>query len=88
MCVVLEASKYRKPILCSALPIFEEILLPEGVFYFDNSVESIQKVICKFVKLSSEEKRIMGEINYGNLRRFTFDRVKQKYYELFQSQFF
>ena len=49
------------------------------------SIEDIKKSITKFLELNLEEKERMGELNYKNLERFSFEKIKHKYKILFTS---
>ena len=77
--VVLEASNYKKPILCSGLLVFKEILNDSGVIYFNNNLVSIEQAIKNFILLDELPKTEMGNINYNNLNRFTLEKIKEKY---------
>lgn len=77
--VNLEASSYKKPLIISHLNIFENILNRDGVLYFENNIESIKEKIIEFLELSLDEKERMGELNYENLERFSFEKIKHKY---------
>ncbi len=81
--VLLEVSVRNKPILCSSILVFQEILDPGGVIYFDNTVESISSAIKHFKDLDMEKKRDMGRNNFNNLKKFTFENALEKYNELF-----
>ena len=82
--VVLEASNYKKPILCSGLLVFKEILNDSGVIYFNNNFVSIEQAIKNFILLDELQKTEMGNINYNNLNRFTLEKIKEKYSILFK----
>ena len=83
--LLLEASKFSKPLICSNLDVFKEILDPLGVLFFDNSVEGITKKLSEFFNLDDEIKSKMGDVNYERLKRFSFKAVQKKYSDLFSS---
>lgn len=83
--VLLEASYFRKPILCSNLPVFNEILSPKGVLYFNNSVNDIADAFTKFSKFSKNDLLKMGEENKDNLNRYDFAIIQQHYKTLINS---
>lgn len=83
--VLLEASEFGKPLLCSNLKIFQEILNPSGVLYFENEQKSLFKVLLKFSKTEKSDRQLMGEINKKNLERFDYDRIFKQYRQLFES---
>ena len=62
--VLLEASVYSKPILCSSLPVFKEILNPEGTIFFENNISSINDAIIKFLKKTGQEKKEWANLTY------------------------
>ncbi len=81
--VNFEASFYKKPLLISELDVFQNILNKRGVIYFKNNINEIENAIQKFIALSEEEKKKMGEVNYLNLQNYSFEKIKEKYYRLF-----
>lgn len=81
--VLLEASKFRKPILATGLPIIREVLNTKNPIYFENNITSLLKTISHFIKLSSEEKNKWGMDNFHNLKRFQMDTIIEKYAFLF-----
>ncbi len=81
--VVLEASKFKRPILCSDLSVFKEILNDNGVIYFKNNNDSIKQSIINFLSLKKNQKEKMGVENYKNLSNYTFDIITEKYKNLF-----
>jgi len=81
--VNLEASYYKKPLLISNLEVFKKILNSEGVVYFNNNITAIEKAIQKFMILSKEEKKKMGEVNFLNLKNYSLEIIKEKYSNLF-----
>ncbi len=83
--VVLEASNYKKPILCSNLHVFKEILNEKGVIYFNNKIDDIKKSILSFISLTIEKKLEMGKVNKTNLKNYTFEKVLIFYKKLFQN---
>lgn len=83
--VVLEASNFKKPILCSNLSVFKEILNDSGVIYFNNKVDDIKSSILNFISLTDEKKLDMGKINKANLKNFTFENVLNYYKNLFEN---
>lgn len=85
--VLLEASGFGRPILCSSLQIFDEILNPAGVIYFENDVSSLMNKMTLFIRMNDSAKSEMGNVNRTNLDRFSFEIVKKKYLSLFESLF-
>lgn len=77
--VLLEASHFSKPILCSKLELFSEILCSEGIMYFENNKESIKNTIRDFSLLDNKKLKMMGESNKRNLRKFTFEKIFAEY---------
>lgn len=80
---LLEVSKFRKPILCSRINVFQEILDKRGTIFFDNSPGGIKDALLKFYELGIEEKKIMEEYNYERLDRYSFATILEKYRALF-----
>ena len=76
---LLEASLYAKPVLCSNLEVFQEIICNEGAMRFENNVPDIKRVIEDFFTLSPIKKKEMGELNLSNLSRFTFEKNREQY---------
>ncbi len=77
--VCLEASSYKKPLLCSDLPVLNEILNNKGVIFFQNNELSIMKALEKFNSLKKTQLETMGDINYENLENFNFNHVSKLY---------
>ncbi|MEW6061643.1 MAG: glycosyltransferase, partial [Bacteroidota bacterium] len=82
--VAFEASQYAKPLLCSDLPVFRELLDSNGVIFFHNTIDSLTAALREFLLLSEEKKRAMGMANYRRLSNFTFEKAKQQYQALFE----
>lgn len=82
--VAFEASQYSKPLLCSSLPVFHELLDGRGVIFFENNELSLTKALQTFLMLSSEKKKTMGIANHQNLSNYTFEQSKAKYQALFE----
>ena len=83
--VCFEASRFNKPLLCSNIKIFEEILDDGGVIYFDNNLESLSKALKKFNEYEPSELKIMGQVNKSNLANYSFERIAERYYKLLRS---
>lgn len=81
---LLEASAFSKPILCSNLNVFQEILREDGSLKFENDAADITRVIEDFLSLSPERKKEMGEVNLLNLSRFNFENSSELYRNLFE----
>lgn len=81
----LEASAYAKPILCSDIDIFNEILNHKGAIFFENTVGGISLVLEKFFNLSVQERISMGKINYDNSKNYSFEKSLQGYKKLFEN---
>ena len=82
--VCFEASRYSKPLLCSKLSTLQEILNPDGVFFFDNNANSIGKKLKEFYQSSESTLRKMGDINKNNASRFSFEKNIELYKSLFK----
>ncbi len=80
-----EASYYKKPLIISNLDIFEDILNTSGAIIFDNNVKSIKEKTLEFLRLDLTRKVKMGMLNYENLEKYTFEKIKKKYKTLFSS---
>jgi glycosyltransferase involved in cell wall biosynthesis len=80
--VCFEASKFSKPLLCSKLPTLLEILNPGGVFFFDNTVNSISEKIREFYQTSGLIIKEMGNINKSNVNKFSFEKNIELYESL------
>ncbi len=80
-----EASAFAKPILCSDLPLLRELHSPEGVIYFKNEIEDVQRAIISFIELSDEQKRIMGGVNYSHLQKYSYGIALGKYRDMFRA---
>ncbi|MBD3410639.1 MAG: glycosyltransferase, partial [Ignavibacteriales bacterium] len=81
---LFEASAYRRPVLCSALEVFREIMDPRGAMFFENETTAIRTTIERFDASSDEEKRSMGLRNYENLAGFRFENIAEAYRRLFE----
>jgi len=82
--VLLEASAHSKPILCSSLEVFKEILNEDGVILFQNRVDSIKNNLRGFMELTDQQKKNMGTINQMNVERFSYQKVFGLYKKLFE----
>lgn len=82
--VLLEASNYCKPILCSHLEVFDEVLDSKGTIKFFNDVDQLTNALKIFQNLSLKQKSEMGRINFYNLERFDNKIIYQKYEALFE----
>jgi|GEM_PF-2761543 len=82
--VAFEASAYAKPLLCSNLPVFRELLDSHGVMFFQNTVDSLTATLRKFLSLPEEKRQAMGLVNYRHLSNFTFEKAKMQYQALFE----
>ena len=85
--VNFEASYYKKPLLLSELEIFKSILANNGVIYFKNNFDAIEKGIREFISLGKIKKHEMGIKNYSNLNSYTFEKVSKQYGHLFNGLF-
>lgn len=83
--VLMEASAFKKPILCSNLKLFGDVLNDGGYFTFKNDVNEIITAVKEFESLNREEKVKMGEINFINLERYEYGKVKNLYKNFFES---
>jgi len=80
--VLLEASNFKKPLLCSNIPVFKELLSSDGAIFFENESNEISKIMNLFIERSSLEKQKMGEVNFKNLDKFTFKICLNSYKDL------
>ena len=80
--VVLEASKFKKPILCSNLSVFEEILSSQGTMFFKNEIDEIKTTMNNFISKTISDKQKMGDENFQNLINFTYEKCLKSYKEL------
>ena len=83
--VLLEASQWYKPILASNLRIFREVLNTKFPIFFENNLVSLRERLKYFFTLSVSERAKLGEGNFMNLKRFSFNEVKRLYGDLFES---
>lgn len=81
--VLLEASNFTKPIICSGLKIIKDILDPRGVIYFNNDVPSLKEAFSTFNAKNTSDKQKMGMLNFNNLRNFSKENIYEKYKTLF-----
>lgn len=82
--VAFEAASYKKPLLCSDIPVFRELLNDQGTIFFDNTEESLSDALLNFSSKNENERKTMGEANYQNSQRFTFESSVKAYMELFK----
>ncbi|MBI2430176.1 MAG: glycosyltransferase family 4 protein [Ignavibacteriales bacterium] len=80
-----EASTMAKPLLCSDIPVFRELLSPHGVLYFANNEKSLSETLIKFQNLGSDEKKNMGLTNYHHLAEYSYSKSLERYTDLFKS---
>jgi len=85
--VLLEASNYYKPILCSNLEVFEEVLDSKGTIKFANQVEALTIALTKFKNMALVQKKEMGEVNFQNLQKFNIVNIYKMYEDLFNQIF-
>jgi len=77
--VNFEASFYKKPLLLTKLPVFQNILSNKGVIYFNNNLNSLKAAIISFLNLEEEQRKEMGEYNFRNLKNYSFEKITEKY---------
>jgi glycosyltransferase involved in cell wall biosynthesis len=82
--VNLEASYYSKPLILTELSVFKNILDDEGVIYFKNNLSDIEKAIKYFFELDENKKSEMGKVNCDNLQKFSFEKITDKYSDIFK----
>jgi len=85
---LLEGSYYSKPILCSNLNVFNEILDPRGVLYFENTIENITNTLLNFYSMKDDLKKQMGLFNFNNLHKYSYSIILEKYKKLFDEVLF
>ncbi len=83
--VAFEASIFKKPLLCSDIPVLREVLDQRGTLYFKNNVEDIINAIKKFENYDESSISVMGEYNYRNIERYSYASALQAYRNLFES---
>lgn len=77
--VNFEASYYKKPLLLTELEIFKSILNSDGIIYFKNNLEAIEKAISKIISTGEKGRDILGTNNYLNLSKYSFEKISKKY---------
>lgn len=82
--VLLEASNYCKPVLCSRLEVFDEVIDSKGTIKFFNDVDELTEALKKFQSLSVEQKSEMGRINFNNLQKFDANIIYKRYDAMYQ----
>ena len=85
--VNFEASFYKKPLLLTELEIFKSILNSNGVIYFENNLDAIEKAIRKILSTGEKKRDIMGTINYLNLSKYSFEKVSKRYAHVLEELF-
>jgi glycosyltransferase involved in cell wall biosynthesis len=80
-----EAALNAKPLLCSSIPVFHELLDKRGVIFFNNNEDDLTSTLNKFFDLSEQSKHQMGEINKNNVRKYSFDSSLTLYKNLFDT---
>jgi glycosyltransferase involved in cell wall biosynthesis len=85
---LLEGSNFKKPIICSNLKVFNEILDRRGVLYFENTTESITNTLSKFYNIDCDHKKQMGLFNFNNLYKYSYPIILEKYKKLFSEILF
>lgn len=83
--VLLEACAYKKPVICSALNVFKEIMSNKGVIYFDNNVTDIKRAVEHFQNLTNSERESMGLANYEKLKSYSRERALKAFRNLYES---
>ncbi len=77
--VCLECASYKKPLLCSNLPVLKEITDEDGVIFFNNNIFSMKNALEELDSYSNQKLNTMGLINHNNLKRYNFERILQMY---------
>lgn len=84
---LLEASLYMKPIICSGLQVFREILDQRGALYFNNNLYDLKNTLKHFNSLDKVTLDKMGEYNFFNLNNYSYQKAYSKYATLFNGLF-
>ena len=82
--VAFEASLYSKPLVCSDIPIFRELLDDRGVIYCPNTQTGFVNGLKKIFSMDEETKKKMGEVNRNNVKQYSFESSLRLYKELFK----
>ena len=77
--VCLESAGYKKPLLCSNLPVLKEIAEKDGVIFFNNDILSIKNALEELDSLSEQKLNTMGLLNYDNLKKYEFEKILRMY---------
>ncbi|MHB8930434.1 MAG: glycosyltransferase family 4 protein [Melioribacteraceae bacterium] len=85
---LLEGANDKKPIICSNLQVFNEILDPRGVLYFENTIENITNTLLNFYNIKDDLKKQMGLFNFNNLHQYSYSIILEKYKKLFDEILF
>jgi glycosyltransferase involved in cell wall biosynthesis len=83
--VAFEASMWKKPLLCSDIPVLRESLDSRGVLFFRNETEHLVHVMVEFMSYSREKKIRMGQTNYHHLKKYSFEETCNHYKNMFAS---
>lgn len=83
--VACEASELNKPLLCSDIPVLQELLDPSGVLFFQNDEKHLAEAINEFSCYSTKKKKEMGTANNRNLAKYSFEATCAKYRSMFAS---
>lgn len=83
--VAFEAAKHAKPLLCSDIPVFRELLDGRGTLFFSNDQGQLSETLVRFISMSTTEKRRMGETNRHVAEKFDIESTTERYRSLFAS---
>lgn len=82
--VAFEASIYSKPLLCSDIPVFRELLDDRGVIYFQNTIDGLSGAFSTYLTLAEKSKKRIGAVNRRNVKKYSFETSVKLYKELFK----
>ncbi|MGE5314080.1 MAG: glycosyltransferase family 4 protein [Acidobacteriota bacterium] len=80
--VAFEAAAAKKPLLCSDIPVLRELHGNAGALLFRNDEEGIRLALQEFIRSDERRRKEMGEANYRNARKFSFDHACEQYAQL------
>lgn len=80
--VLIEAAQYKKPIVCSSLPIFKEFFNSSQVSFFD--LDNKESLINAVKAADYKKKQLSNNIYEVYLQRYTKEKMGFKYYQNFK----
>jgi glycosyltransferase involved in cell wall biosynthesis len=81
--VLIEAAQYKKPTVCSHIPIFKEFFSKDEVVYFElNNVESL---VCAIKEAYKRKDVLSRNIGIKYLKSYTLEIMGNNYFKKFKS---